>query len=120
MISGDIKAAGAGEDNRDIINARNIRSNNAAANIAYLVGACQIDGVGTISHKLDSIDAAGDGGIFKGEGFGVFIVGVVALTFAEGGFLADDGLFAGDEDIRGSLEGGDGSLCDVDIPGCGT
>lgn len=125
MISGNIEAAGAGEDNRDIINARIIRSNNATAETAYGVGTYQIDGVVTVfaeSNCLDSFNAAIcfiDGSILEGKGVTVVsstnIITVGTSTTGDGSFLPDDGGFTGNADIRIGGGLGDFYICFCDL-----
>ena len=108
MISGDIKAAGAGEDNRDLINARNTRSNNAAAETAYFVFTFQLNGVVTaVFAEPDCLGRAttstGDVNAFEGEETAIIcclFVEVGTSATGDGRFLVHNSRFASDENIR--------------------
>ena len=62
---------------------------------------------------------SGDGNALEGELF----ISCIVVVRARAGIgsdcspLTDNGVFASDEDIGGSLDGGDGSLCDADVLG---
>ena len=77
-LSGDIKAAGASNGDIKRGNVLIVSDRNAIANIAYFVGAFQLNGVGTCSRKLDGIGDTGDVDIIKGEGFRRLIVVISA------------------------------------------
>ena len=113
MISGNIEAAGAGEDNRDIINTRIFRSNNAAAETAYFVFTFQLNGVVTaVFAEPDCLGRAttstGDVNAFEGEETAIIcclFVEVGTSATGDGRFLVHNSRFASDENIRvgGSL-----------------
>ena len=108
MISGNIEAAGAGEDNRDIINTRIFRSNNATAETAYFVFAFQLNGVVTavfaeLNESGGATTSTGDVNAFEGEETAIMcclFVEVGTSATGDGRFLADDCILAIDEDIR--------------------
>ena len=125
MFSGDIKAAGAGEDNCDIINARIFRSNNAAAETAYGVFVFQLDGVVTavfaeLNESGRAIFSTSDVNAFEGEETAIMwclFVEVGTRATGDRRFLAHNGGFTGDEDIR--VGGGLGNFYILAFEGIG-